>query len=162
MCSFIHLFDSTGVFFHPEEQVETNSTTDVPLRAMEFSKANRLHFHPADLIQKQKFLPPGIFQIMNTFPAENLGELPQTSVVPIDAKYPVPTLIFRPGVFRRSESEVGGGKRRSSGRSNAKGLCVALIIQKSLTGKASHPVHIWPEKMAKEGGFTGPDGPLQK
>ena len=44
MFSIIQRFEAVGDFFHPDEQVETTSTTEVPFPAMEFSKASRSIF----------------------------------------------------------------------------------------------------------------------
>ena len=44
MFASIHLLAFSGVIFQPDEQVETNSTTEVPLPAIAFSKALRSIF----------------------------------------------------------------------------------------------------------------------
>ena len=44
MCSSIHWFAFSGDIFQPDAQVETNSTTEVPLPAIEFSNALRSIF----------------------------------------------------------------------------------------------------------------------
>ena len=44
MFSSIQRLDAVGDFFQPEEQVETTSTTEGPLPAIEFSKASRSIF----------------------------------------------------------------------------------------------------------------------